>query len=89
LPVESGWWVYIVRCRFGTLYTGITRDLDRRLRQHTDGTGAKYLRGRAPLTLVFRQQVPDKSAALVLERQIKQLSRVEKQRLIRAEVTTA
>lgn len=83
---EGVWWVYIVRCRFGTLYTGITRDLERRLQQHADGTGAKYLRGRAPLTLMFRQQVPSKSEALVLERRIKRLSRDEKQRLILAEV---
>jgi putative endonuclease len=86
LSEEAVWWVYIIRCRFGTLYTGVTRDLERRLRQHADGTGAKYLRGRAPLTLMFRQRVPNKSTALVLERRIKRLSRDEKQRLIRAKV---
>lgn len=79
---EGVWWVYIVQCRFGTLYTGIARDLDKRLKQHADGTGAKYLRGRAPLKLMFCQQVPDKSAALVIERRIKRLRRSEKRRLI-------
>lgn len=81
--VDERWWIYIVRCRFGTLYTGVTNNLDKRLQQHIDGKGAKYLRGRAPLQVKFRQQVENKSVALTLERRIKRLSRADKLRLIR------
>ena len=83
---DRPWWVYIVRCRFGTFYTGITTELDRRLAQHADGRGAKYLRGRGPLQLVYRQQVADRATALVLERRIKSLDRARKQRLIQGQL---
>ena len=58
------WWVYLLRCGDGTLYTGITDDLDRRLAAHNAGRGAKYTRSRRPVTLVWREEQPDKSAAL-------------------------
>lgn len=76
------YWVYILRCRDGTLYTGITDDLDRRLRAHNAGTGAKYTRGRGPVELVYREEQPDRSAALRREWAIKRLTRHEKLALI-------
>lgn len=72
------WLLYILRCRDGTLYTGITDDLTRRLAAHRAGKGAKYTRGRAPLTLVYREECADKSAALRRECAVKRLSREEK-----------
>ena len=74
--------VYILRCGDGTLYTGITNDLPRRLAVHSSGRGAKYTRGRLPVELVWHEEQPDKSAALRRELQIKALSRAEKLRLI-------
>ncbi|MEY8402445.1 GIY-YIG nuclease family protein [Oscillospiraceae bacterium 44-34] len=77
------WYVYILRCGDGTLYTGITDDVDRRLAVHRSGKGAKYTRGRGPLEVVYTQEVPDKSAALKREIAIKKLTRQEKERLIK------
>ena len=76
------WFVYMLRCGDGTLYTGITDDVPRRLAAHRSRKGAKYTRGRGPLELVYQEQVPDKSAALRREYQIKRLSRQEKEKLI-------
>lgn len=76
------WYIYILRCGDGTLYTGITDDVPRRLAVHRAGKGAKYTRGRGPLELVYQEQVPDKSAALRREFQIKRLTRREKEALI-------
>lgn len=72
------YWVYILRCADGTLYTGCTNDLSRRLAAHNAGKGAKYTRSRRPVELVYREEVPDKSAALRREAAIKGLSRIEK-----------
>ena len=76
------WYVYILRCGDGTLYTGITDNIPRRLAAHRAGKGAKYTRGRGPLELVYQERVPDKSAALRREAAIKRLRRGEKERLI-------
>lgn len=76
------YWVYILRCRDDTLYTGITHDLDRRIQAHNAGTGAKYTRGRGPVTLVYQEAQPDKSSALRRECAIKRLTRREKLLLI-------
>ena len=76
------WYVYILRCGDGTLYTGITDDVERRLAVHRTGKGAKYTRGRGPLELVYREELADKSAALKREWAVKQLSRAEKIKLI-------
>ena len=67
------WYVYILRCGDGTLYTGITDDIPRRLAAHRAGKGAKYTRGRGSLELVYQEQAPDKSAALRREAAIKRL----------------
>ena len=82
------WYVYILRCGDGTLYTGITDDIPRRLAAHRAGKGAKYTRGRGPLELVYTEQLPDKSAALRREIEIKRLRRAEKERLIKSRNTT-
>lgn len=76
------WQLYILRCGDGTLYTGITDDLPRRLQAHRSGKGAKYTRGRGPLELVYREDCPDKSSALRREIAVKKLSRQEKLSLI-------
>ena len=75
------WYVYMLRCRGDTIYTGITDDVERRLAAHRAGRGAKYTRGRGPLELVFVEQQWDKPAALRREYQIKHLTREEKERL--------
>lgn len=80
--MEKEWTVYILECADGTLYTGITDDLPRRLKAHAEGRGAKYTRGRAPLKLRYRENVPDKSAALKRECAIKRMTRCEKLALI-------
>ena len=80
--MEKVWTVYILECGDGTLYTGITTDVENRLEQHRSGKGAKYTRGRGPLELVYREACGTHSDALKREYQIKQLSRQEKQLLI-------
>ena len=76
------WWVYILECRDGTLYTGCTDDVPRRLAAHNAGNGAKYTRGRTPVLLRYCEEQPDRSAALRWEAAIKRLTRKEKQALI-------
>ena len=76
------YWVYILRCADGTLYTGSTDDVARRAAAHNSGRGAKYTRGRGPVEVVYREECPDKSAALRRESAVKKLSRAEKLRLI-------
>jgi putative endonuclease len=78
------WWVYVVRCADGTLYTGITTDLARRLRQHNAGRASRYTRGRRPVELVYSERRRDRPAALRREVAIKALSRTEKLALIAA-----
>ena len=80
--MEKQWTVYILECRDGTLYTGITDDLDRRLKAHNAGKGAKYTRGRGPVVLKYREFCADHSAALRREVEVKRLSRVQKWSLI-------
>lgn len=80
--MESLWYLYILQCGDGTLYTGITTDVDRRLEAHRTGHGAKYTRGRGPLTLVYQECCGSHGEALKRELAVKALSRAEKQRLI-------
>ena len=79
-----GYLVYILRCGDGTLYTGCTNDLPRRLQAHQSGRGAKYTRSRLPVELVYQEAVPDRSAALRREAAIKRLDRRRKLALIAA-----
>ncbi len=74
--------VYLVRCRDGSLYTGIAIDVSRRIAAHEQGTtGAKYLRGKGPLELVFQRSVGDRSLAQRVEHRIKRMPRTEKEDL--------
>jgi putative endonuclease len=72
------WCVYLLRCGDGTLYAGITNDLCKRLGAHRNGRGARYTRGRGPLTLVHEEPARSKSAALRREHQLKRMRRREK-----------
>ncbi len=73
-----GWVCYLLACADGTLYCGITNDLEKRIAQHNAGEGAKYTRGRTPVTLAYAEACGDKSAALKRERAIKRLPRAAK-----------
>ncbi|HKI03869.1 MAG TPA: GIY-YIG nuclease family protein [Thermoanaerobaculia bacterium] len=77
-------YVYILRCGDGSLYTGITRDLDRRLEQHRAGRASRYTRSHLPVTLVWVREVGSWSAALREEFQIKALTRAQKEDLLRS-----
>jgi len=70
--------VYILKCRDGTFYTGIAKDLEKRLEVHMSGKGSKYVRTRRPFKLVYSEKAESKSAAMKRENQIKQMSRTEK-----------
>lgn len=72
------WTVYILRCGDGSFYTGCTNDLPRRLKAHQSGRGARYTRSCPPVTLAYREEAGDKSAALRREAAIKRLTRREK-----------
>ncbi len=75
-------YTYIVRCADGTLYTGWTNDLTKRLQAHNAGKGAKYTASRRPVELVYKEEHPDKITAMQREYAIKQLTRKEKEQLI-------
>ena len=77
------WFVYRLQCGDGSLYTGCTDDVQRRLQVHRSGKGAKYTRSRLPLELAYREEVPDRSAALRREAAIKKMTRQEKLSLIK------
>lgn len=81
---QQSWTVYILRCADGTLYTGITRDLARRIQEHNQGRGAKYTRGRSPVELVFTTPCNSRSEALSREYAIKKLSLKQKINLIQS-----
>lgn len=76
------WTVYILSCGDGTLYTGITNDLAARIDKHRSGKGAKYTRGRQPVSVVFTEEHDSKSSALKREREIKSWPSQRKRRLL-------
>lgn len=76
------WFLYIIRTAKQSLYTGITTDVVRRLHQHQNGSGAKYLKGHKDLRIVYQLHVGDKATALKLEYHIKQLSKQKKEQLV-------
>ena len=80
---EKAWYVYVLRCGDGTLYTGVTTDVQARLKTHRSGKGAKYTRGRLPLELVYEEVCEGKSQALKRELAIKALTREEKETMIK------
>ena len=81
----SDWYLYLIRCRDGTLYTGISTDVDRRFAQHqgAGNAGSKYLKGRGPLSLVFQKNLGTKSLALKVEHRVKRMSKARKEKLIK------
>jgi putative endonuclease len=83
IPSHKSHFVYIVRCADGTYYTGYTTELARRIREHNEGKGAKYTRGRGPVELVYAEEGADRSWAQSREEAIKQLPRTKKEELIR------
>lgn len=75
-------YTYILECKDGTLYTGWTNNLEKRLKDHNDGKGAKYTKARRPVVLVYHETFETKEEAMRREYAIKQLSRAEKEKLI-------
>ncbi len=82
-PSGEAWYVYILRCADGSLYTGITNDVQRRCRQHNDGTASRYTRSRRPTRRVWHETQPSRSSALKREATIKAMTRRDKLALIR------
>ncbi len=80
--MTSNWHVYIILCSDNSLYTGITTDMERRFRQHGEGKGARYFRGRQPLRVVYREDGHSRSSAGRRENLIKAMTRAEKQLLV-------
>lgn len=76
------WFVYILKCRDNSLYTGITNNLERRVNNHNKGVGAKYTKSRLPVELIYKEPYKTKNESLKREIEIKQLSRLEKLNLI-------
>lgn len=81
---EERWFVYLLRCGDDSLYTGITNDLTRRVKQHNAGTASKYTRSRLPVTLVYQEQQASRSLALKREFAIKSLPRKRKNSLVQS-----
>ena len=79
----AAWLLYVLKCRDGTLYTGITTDLPRRVQQHNDGRASRYTRSRIPVKLLFSEPCRGHSQALKKEYAMKRLSRKEKKAYIR------
>ena len=78
------WWVYVLRCADRSLYTGVTTDMHRRVRQHNAGTASKYTRSRLPVRLAYHEKAAGRGAALQREAAIKRLTRKGKEKLIAA-----
>jgi predicted GIY-YIG superfamily endonuclease len=82
MPPTTRWLVYLLRCRDGSLYTGITNDLPRRLKAHMAGKASRYTRSRLPVRVVYSEPQPTKSCALKREAAIKKLRRDQKDLLV-------
>ena len=85
-PRKDKFFVYIVECRDGTYYTGYTPDLEKRLKAHNTGKGAKYTRSRRPVELLWKRLYNDFKKAVSEEARIKALTRMQKEKLVRGEV---
>ena len=77
------WYVYILRLKDDSLYTGITKDIQRRIEEHEDGRGSKYVRGRTPVKLVHSEELKTRSEALKREAEIKSWSKVKKEDFVK------
>jgi UV DNA damage endonuclease len=82
---DKPWFLYLVRCADGSLYTGITNNVTRRCKQHNAGTASRYTRRRLPVELVYQESQSSRNAALKRELAVKAMSREEKELLIRRE----
>ena len=82
-PPGDRWFVYLLRCADGTLYTGIAKDMSRRCQQHNAGTASRYTRSRLPVVAVYQEAHASRSLALRREAAIKALSRRQKMALVR------
>lgn len=82
---DKPWYVYVLRCKDGSLYTGITDNVKRRLAAHRSGKGAKYTKGRGPLTLHYMEECENKSVALRRELAIKAMALSDKRAMVSAE----
>ena len=78
------WFLYVLQCKDGSYYCGITTDLDRRLKEHNNGTGARYTRAKRPVTLIKHWIYPDRSSASKAEYRFKQLKRSAKEQRIQS-----
>ena len=80
------WIVYILRCGDNSLYTGITQDIEKRIKSHQKGSGAKYTKGRGPFSLVYSETYPNRSLASQREYALKKLTKEKKQRLFQSKI---
>lgn len=80
---EQPWFVYILECRDGSFYTGVTNNLERRQQQHNDGTASRYTRSRRPVTLRYQELCGSRSQALIRECSLRLLTRKEKEELVK------
>jgi putative endonuclease len=80
---RNEWYLYILRCRDGSFYTGITTDVQRRVAMHNEGKAARYSRGRRPVTLIHVEKCRNKTDALQREHAIKELTRKEKENYVK------
>lgn len=80
---NNNWFIYIIRCKNNSLYTGITTDVERRFNEHCNGEGAKFLRGKGPLKLEFHTKIGNRSDASKIEYFVKKLSKQEKENIIK------
>ena len=78
------WFLYMLRCRDNSIYTGITNNLDKRIETHMSGNGSKYLRGKLPVTLIYKENFLSRSTASKREIEIKKLQKKEKEALIKS-----
>ncbi|GJQ60771.1 MAG: GIY-YIG nuclease family protein [Candidatus Scalindua sp. AMX11] len=80
----NNWFLYLIRCKQGRLYTGITTDVERRFEEHNSGDkrGSKYLRGKAPLALVLKKEIGSRGMALKIEAKVKKLLKIQKEMLV-------
>src|SRR5258707_579959 len=84
IPLKTdAWFLYILRCSDGSLYTGITTDVNRRGRQHNAGTASRYTRSRLPVRVIYQELHVSRSSALKREAAVKWMARAEKESLIR------
>jgi predicted GIY-YIG superfamily endonuclease len=80
---SDAWFVYLLRCADGSLYTGIAKDVTRRCKQHNDGTASRYTRSRRPVQSVYQESHPDRSSALKREAAIKAKTKREEEAMVR------